>query len=348
MGDAAAPPVDTAAGHVYLACEMVADPSGSLRSLRVCFGRLATRLVADEHGIAVDLALPHLAGPMEEVVLAIPGGVVETPLPGSVLLSGGPWMAGAFVRPWHGPLDELSASLYRELLLHARGWNIGRVWNYVPHINSETTGLENYRRFNLGRWQAYHDSFGDRWTNHLPAASAVGLREDMLVTVFVATRAPVERIENPHQVPAWRYPAAYGPKAPSFVRAARTEAGGQRWSWVSGTASIRGHESVAPGDVGGQLAVTLQNLDVVLSALDLPPLGTEMPDGSASLAKVYLRRRGDLAAVQTHLGAVADQAFFLEADVCRAELELEIEVTVSTMTAVTPSCGNFSEIAASR
>jgi hypothetical protein len=132
------------------------------------------------------------------------------------------------------------------------------------------------------------------------------------------------------------------------VRAARAEAGGQRWSWVSGTASIRGHESVAPGDVAGQLAVTLHNLDVVLSAMDLGPLGIERQDGSTALTKVYLRRRGDLAAVQAQLAAVADQALFLEADVCRAELELEIEVTASTMTTVKPGGANFSEMAASR
>jgi len=306
----------------------MADASSfTSRQVRVCFGRPETRLVTDERGIAVHLGLPHLAGPAEEVILEVADGTLETPLPGSALLAGDQWMAGAFVRPWHGPLDELSAGVYRELLLHARGWNIGRIWNYVPAINSETTGLENYRRFNLGRWQAYHDTFGDGLTAQLPAASAVGLREDMLVTVFVATRAPVQRIENPQQVPAWRYPAAYGPKAPSFVRAARAEAGGRRWSWISGTASIRGHESVALGDVPGQLAVTAENLNMVLAAMDLPRLGDAAAGGVEFFTKVYLRRADDLATVQAGLGALAEGALIVEADICRAELELEIEVT---------------------
>lgn len=306
---------------------MAVDFPAPGRHVRVCFGRPETRLALDERGVAVHLAMPLLDGPDEEVVLELPDGRVETPLPGSALLTGDHWMAGAFVRPRHGPLDELSASLYRELLLHARGWNIGRIWNYVPDINSETTGLENYRRFNLGRWQAYHDTFGRVLTSHLPAASAVGLRGDMLVTVFVATRAPVERIENPQQVPAWRYPAAYGPKAPSFVRAARAEAAGQRWSWVSGTASIRGHESVALGDVPGQLAVTLENLNLVLAAMGRPPLGAGGAGGAEVFTKVYLRRQGDLGSVRDGLGAAAAAAQFVQADVCRAELELEIEVS---------------------
>jgi len=293
----------------------------------VCFGQPETRLVTDERGVAVHLGLPHLGGPAEEVVLEMAGGTVETPRPGSALLVGGQWMAGAFVRPWHGPLDELSATLYRELLAHARGWNIGRIWNYVPAINSETTGLENYRRFNLGRWQAYREAFGDALADHLPAASAVGIREHALVTIFVATRAPVQRIENPHQVPAWRYPAAYGPKAPSFVRAARAGADGRRWSWVSGTASIRGHESVALGDVPGQLAVTLENLGVVLRAMDLPAIGAVDEGGTGLFTKVYLRRAADLETVCSALGARAEGVMFVEADICRSELELEIEVT---------------------
>ncbi len=332
---------------------MAADSTFSSRQLRAHFGQSETRLVADDRGIVLHLGLPHLSGPAEEVVLDLPGGVVERPLPGSTLLTGGPWMAGAIVRPWHGPLDELAASLYRELLLHARGWNIARIWNYVPHINSETTGLENYRRFNLGRWQAYHDAFGEELTAHLPAASAVGLREDVLAAVFVATRAEVERIENPQQVPAWRYPAAYGPKAPSFVRATRAEAGGRRCAWVSGTASIRGHESVALGDVAAQLAVTTENLALVMGALDLPPLG-EMAPAETSMAetsmaaKIYLRRAGDLDAVRRALGRAAAGALFVQADVCRAELELEIEVAASAAVAANRGAGNFPAMAASR
>jgi chorismate lyase / 3-hydroxybenzoate synthase len=312
---------------LYLEGQMAVDSPVSGRHVRVCFGRSETRLAIDDRGVAVHLAMPLLGGPEEEMVLEVPAGRVESALPGSALLTSDHWMAGAFVRPWHGALDELSASLYRELLLHARGWNIGRIWNYVPEINSETTGLENYRRFNLGRWQAYHDTFGEDLTSHLPAASAVGLRGDMLVTVFVATRAPVERIENPQQVPAWRYPAAYGPKAPSFVRAARTDVAGRRWSWISGTASIRGHESVALGDVPGQLAVTLENLNVILATMGLPALGAGGAARPEVFTKVYLRRRSDLGAVRDGLGVAAAGAQFVEADVCRSELELEIEVS---------------------
>jgi len=80
------------------------------------------------------------------------------------------------------------------------------------------------------------------------------------------------------------------------------------------------------GDVGGQLAVTTENLNVVLAAMDLPPLGAGAPGGTRLFTKVYLRRDSYLRAVQAGLGAAAQGALFVEADVCRADLELEIEV----------------------
>jgi chorismate lyase/3-hydroxybenzoate synthase len=137
-------------------------------------------------------------------------------------------------------------------------------------------------------------------------------------------------VENPHQVPAWKYPADHGPKAPSFVRATRADACGHRWCWVSGTASIRGHESVAPGDLATQLKVTLENLNVVLGSLGLPLMGVAPSGGTRVLTKVYLRDGGKLDEVWEGLGAAAAGALFVEAAICRAELELEIEVSVVT------------------
>jgi len=301
----------------------------SNQRVRVCFGRSETRLAVDETGVEVWVGLPHLGGAAEEVVLEVGGGVVSEPKPGTALVTGDDWMAGAVVRPWSGPLDELAAAQYREVLRHTRGWNMARAWNYLPHINCETTGLENYRRFNLGRWQAYHEVYGDGLPANLPAASAVGLREDVLVTVFVATRGMVERLENPQQVPAWRYPAAYGPKSPSFVRATRAVVGGRGWLWVSGTASIRGHESVAVGDVAGQLAVTIENLNAVMAAAQLPPITNPGRQSLPIFTKVYLRHADDWERVRAGLGAAAADATCVVADICRAELALEIEVAVA-------------------
>jgi hypothetical protein len=40
-------------------------------------------------------------------------------------------------------------------------------------------------------------------------------------------------------------------------------AGGRRWTFVSGTAAIKGHGTVCAGDLAGQIACTLDNMRLV-------------------------------------------------------------------------------------
>ncbi|MGI8605241.1 MAG: hypothetical protein ACR2OZ_19895 [Verrucomicrobiales bacterium] len=309
---------------------MAQSRSLELQRLRVLFGQEKTWLQEEPEGVTLALRVPHLAGPTSEEILCVSGSL-SIPKPGSVTLDDGQWLAGILVRPMTCALDELTLNIYRDLLALTKDWSVCRIWNYVPYINTETTGLENYRRFNLGRWQAYRDAFGERLHQFLPAASAVGVRDDKLATVFVASRAGVSQIDNPEQVPAWRYPETYGPKAPSFARAAIAGDNGTRRGWVSGTASIKGHASVAAGDPLRQLDVTLDNLRLVLAQMNFPPLGDRSGSGSHRI-KVYLRRRADLDAIRSRLceqgmnGANGQGPLFLAADICRRELDVEIEV----------------------
>ncbi len=291
------------------------------------FGKSATVLRrSGAGGIDLEMQLPHVAGPASEVIASLENAVLTEPARGALMLATDSTLAGAIVRPVEGVLDALALNVYRDLLALTDGWHVCRIWNYVPDINGETTGLENYRRFNLGRWQAYRDAFGDDFPTHLPAASAVGIEDRTMVTVFLASREPVRMVENPQQVPAWRYPELYGPKPPGFARGAILESGGAKESWVSGTASIKGHESLGVGNVETQLAITLDNIRLVHAALGVPTL--EVPDGWAHAAKIYLRHAHDWAKLAPRLAAVGlAQATVLQADICRRELDLEIEVT---------------------
>ena len=298
--------------------------------LHVCFGQDETSLQCAATEAVLSLAVPHLAGPMGEDVIS-GAGKLSTPGRDTVFFECGDWLAGAFVRRPDGPLDQVAHGLYRDLLGMTKGWSICRIWNHVPRINCETTGLENYRRFNLGRWQAYRDVYGVQLHEHLAAGSAVGVGGGALATVFLATLGAVEAIENPEQVPAWRYPEIHGPKAPSFARAAIAGVNGSRRGWVSGTASIKGHESVAPGDPMRQLDITLDNLRLVLGQMGFPRLGA--PAGRMRHhVKVYLRDPGQLAGARQRLvregiEAGGAETIFLQADICRRELEVEIEVS---------------------
>ncbi len=155
--------------------------------------------------------------------------------------------------------------------------------------------------------------------------------------------------ENPEQVPAYEYPEDYGPKSPSFSRAMQVVADGRRWTFVSGTAAIKGHLSMAAGDLAGQIDCTLDNLRLISAACGLgETLGaggaTGAEDGRVTNGrgverhfKVYLRHARDLAAARARLEApggrglfvAGDRVTWLRSDICRAELLIEIEATVA-------------------
>ncbi len=301
------------------------------QNLCVRFGRPDTQMSVVPAGLVLDLSVPFLAGLAEEhhpvenpVELTSDGELHQMRSPDSI--------TGALVLPAVTDTLEAAASqIYRRILAELRGFHLYRVWNFVPQINLVTDGLENYHRFNIGRWRAFSEHFGAELHSKMPAASAVGIDDPVLVTIFAAGRQPVRYVENPQQLPAWRYPEQYGPKSPSFSRGARSdsELSGLR-AFISGTASIKGHETVGKGDLDTQVRVTCENLRIVAQSLDLPsPFSADSP---AYSAKVYLRRAEDTSTVQALLAKYGEPTFlnrasFLQADICRADLDVEIEVT---------------------
>jgi chorismate lyase / 3-hydroxybenzoate synthase len=134
----------------------------------------------------------------------------------------------------------------------------------------------------------------------------------------------VRHVENPRQVSAYHYPQRYGPRAPTFSRAALAEAGdGRLGLFISGTASIVGHESVHPGDVRAQVRETLANLQAVLAnASSKSTVRWSLRDVQGV---VYVRHAHDYEAVVDALGRDAGEMVFLHADICRRELDVEIE-----------------------
>lgn len=209
-----------------------------------------------------------------------------------------------------------------------------RVWNFVPRINDEQAGLERYRQFNIGRQRAFLEA-GHAAFEGAPAACALGSQGGPLSVRFLAARRPALALENPRQVPAWRYSAQFGPRSPTFSRAVLAADGAGRVDLlVSGTASIVGEESRHPGDVRAQLAETLANLRAVLDAArqrSSARFALEQLD-----CTVYLRQAAHLEPVRADLCAAlgagsraAAAAVYLQADICRRELLLEIEAQAS-------------------
>lgn len=218
--------------------------------------------------------------------------------------------------------DHLDALGYPKLI---------RIWHYLPDIHRDERALERYKRFSIGR----HDAFvakGRAVSADAPAASAVGKRSGNTVICFLAAPRPGIAIENPRQVSAYSYPAQYGPRGPTFARALFTSGDDLQQLYISGTAAIRGHLSQHEGDAAAQAGETILNLRSVMDAAHARGL-MDVRQNTELLFKVYLRQPGLRAIVEMRLREAfgpAPSIIYLQADICRRELLLEIEALCVT------------------
>lgn len=228
------------------------------------------------------------------------------------------------------PLRRATAAAYAALFdcLAATGFpHLVRCWNYLPDINRETCGLERYRQFNAGR----QDGFLARQRSVLtrvPAACALGTRGGgtLAVAVLAARADTLRMIENPRQTSAWTYPPQYGERRPTFARAALLGLASGARLYVSGTAAIVGHRSVHAGDVVAQTDESLANIAAICTEVARTGGPAYAPD--AFEYTVYVRDAVMQAAVQRAVRAAvggATPALYVEADICRSELLVEIE-----------------------
>jgi enamine deaminase RidA (YjgF/YER057c/UK114 family) len=243
------------------------------------------------------------------------------------------WLLGAATVRLTAGLEAAAHRLYLDIFQAAHRLHLARVWNYVPAINeSGPGGLENYRLFCRGRSLAFEEHHGVGFKALLPSASAVGCGSGTITVSFAASATVPRHIENPLQVPAYDYPADYGPRAPSFARASVVSGGGKTATvFISGTAAIRGHATVAPNDLRGQMDCTMENLREISSACGLGP---DLDRGGRAERhfKVYVRNAADQLAIATRLEreflGSSDRVSYLQADICRETLLVEIEATL--------------------
>jgi chorismate lyase / 3-hydroxybenzoate synthase len=212
-----------------------------------------------------------------------------------------------------------------------------RIWNYLPAINEETGSGERYWHFNGARQDVFMGC-NRGIAGNVPAATAVGAAPASALTIYciAGAVAPIS-LENPRQLSAWDYPAQYGPRSPTFARACFDNDSAQTL-FISGTASIVGHESAHEGDPGEQTRETLRNLSAVVDAAN--ERAGEAHFSLAALAyKVYVRRIEDQPLIEQELRRrLGERAavIYLRADICRRDLLLEIEA-VGTRAAVEPA-----------
>ncbi|MEG2804486.1 pteridine-dependent deoxygenase [Stenotrophomonas sp.] len=227
-----------------------------------------------------------------------------------------------------GDIEAAAAEAYARMsrFLADSGFpHLLRTWNYLDAVTEGDGDQERYRRFCVGRVR------GLRALDEaaLPAATCIGRFDGdrRLQVYWLAAREPGLPLENPRQVSAFRYPRQYGPQSPSFSRALLAPPATGLPLLQSGTAAIVGHVSQHTGAVDQQLRETLTNLQSLVDTARRQRPGLSPTLGAGSLLKVYVRNAADMPAVAASMAALPGQPphVVLHAEVCRAELLVEIE-----------------------
>lgn len=221
--------------------------------------------------------------------------------------------------------------------------DIVRQWNYIEDITGFVGEFQNYQVFNDARTRFYG---AGQWNGGYPAATGIGAGPCGVVVDFNAMRGgdvEIVALDNPLQTPAHGYSQEVLVGAgddffarrttPKFERGKAVLSAGSMMCYVSGTASIRGEESVAVGDVLAQTATTMENIDHLTSGDNLKRYGAVRPveHGRYDMLRVYVKRADDMEPVRDYMTAHYPDTHmvFLHTDVCRDELLVEIEGIVS-------------------
>jgi len=227
--------------------------------------------------------------------------------------------------PAEADVTALTAQGYAQLLAWVAASDaphLVRCWNYVPHINAGTDAGESdneiYKRFCTGRLLAFEQA--GLAAMQFPSASAVGHSRPSLTIQVLSSRFKGRHFGNHKQVDAFCYPREYGKSSPSFARATLLTQGMREMLFISGTASIIGHASQHEGDLSAQLRVTCDNITQLLKQTGKTPQ-------AINCLRVYLRYSQDYATAKSVLAQVFPSAdtVFVQADICRRELLVEIE-----------------------
>jgi chorismate lyase / 3-hydroxybenzoate synthase len=204
-----------------------------------------------------------------------------------------------------------------------------RFWNFLPRIHQDMgCGRDRYMIFNAGRFTAFETRYGGKtaFDHQIATASAIGHDHPDLLIHCLSSENPGEHLGNPRQIAPYRYSAKFGPLPPCFARATMSAfAENKPLLLVGGTASIKGEESHHAGDLSAQVQETLENLSSLIQAA---APGQTHPLESFRELRVYHPRTEDLEELQQQVRVSfpnVPEPQILRADLCRAELLVEIE-----------------------
>ncbi len=212
--------------------------------------------------------------------------------------------------------------------------DIVRQWNFIEQITHISPQGQHYQQFNDARSRFYE---GAEWHNGYPAATGIGTKRGGVMVMLVALRNSTKQsrpIDNPLQQSAHAYSqrvliegsSPNRKTTPKFERA-RWVGEKEQMIYISGTAAIRGEESLL-SDLLKQTAITMENIDQLIShnsqlQHNIPTIANY----GYEVLRVYLKQTTDWQEVKHWLekNYNCEQTIYLEADICREELLIEIE-----------------------
>jgi enamine deaminase RidA (YjgF/YER057c/UK114 family) len=237
-------------------------------------------------------------------------------------------------------VSEQSKEVFAKLdtLLSKHGFEVDdivRQWNYIGNIVACKDGKQNYQEFNDARSRYYGKG---EWRNGYPAATGIGSTDGIIVGGIAFKKANgsgVYPIDNPLQVAAHIYSKNVlidGDEnaiksTPKFERAKLIESAGGTCCFVSGTAAIRGEESVDPTSAKLQTIKTIENIEYLVSKENLVRFGCKPYELKYAFLHIFVKNREDYADIRSVVEESYPQvpALYSIADVCRSELLVEIE-----------------------
>jgi len=217
-------------------------------------------------------------------------------------------------------LDFLHGLLLKE---HFPISSIIRQWNYIEKITAIEDGKQHYQSFNNARSQFYAQ---ETWKNGYPAATGIGasfggVLVDADAVIFRTANAFATPIDNRLQIAAHAYSDSVLEHSgkelttPKFERAKSITVDHCRHIYISGTAAIRGELSLKGVGLAEQLKTTMENIAELIGKAHL------------TMLRIYLKHASDYSEAKCLMDhySLHIPISFMQADVCRDELLIEIE-----------------------
>lgn len=213
--------------------------------------------------------------------------------------------------------------------------DIYRQWNYIEQITAMNDERQNYQEFNDARSRFYNSA---EWSNGYPAATGIGTScGGVMIEAYAIKGNNVvnHAIDNPVQVSAHNYSQKVltgktdeaQRTTPKFERARIVG----NTVYISGTAAIKGENSLPLDKAAAQTAETMQIIKSLTATGNIP---VDCTATDYTLLRTYIKNSSDASEVmefmEAHYPAVPKH--YLIADVCRPELLIEIEGTATATT----------------